>query len=326
MLIAVIVIGGACAFYFFLFQPGLERLEALEKEAMQAEELQQEYDAVIAQGIGASEQIAEAKDVYKEARKRLFTRMTPEALDSMVTGFFVKAGFDPQALTMSPLTPEVLIPFVSAPLVPELLTENPEPQAEPAAAEEEQAAPEDAEGTDAASVDDSTGDDSASDVRVTPVDIDANITGALTDTPFAPFFLTAYADETVASLGDIPEGDASLEGEASSEDGAEGEGEGETAEPEARNNIYSYSLNVTVDGGWSNLRKLLSRVAKVESAEIMSFSYSEAGGGGEEESSGSFSIVMKLYVFIENEVQSAPSEDAPVDGAVIDSLNESVLP
>jgi hypothetical protein len=287
LIIALILIGVACALFFFLFKPGFENLEALKTAVAKAEDKQQEYSNVIAQGQGASEQIAEAIASYDEAKKRLFPQMLSEAIDSTVTGYIVKAGFEPQSLSLSTLTPESPTAFIPAVLNPERQNfENAEAPAEPA----EPAEP----------ADETAGGDEGS------------VTGAFLwdGSPF----LTAYAadeenaDDPAASGEEPAEGVEPISGDAPS-------GEAETTE--TGGSIYSYSVSVTVGGSISNLYKLLSIVSEVDGMDILQYSLpnkSEEAAQNADDEKTSFSFVIKLYVFVEEDVQYvSPEVEATID-------------
>jgi hypothetical protein len=116
LILTLIVIGVVCALYFFVVQPGFDRLSALEAETASAEETQDEYVAAIAAGPAFAEQAAAATAAYDEARAHIFSPLSIEELDATVTGYLESAGFDPEALTMSPLQPEDMTPFSPQPL------------------------------------------------------------------------------------------------------------------------------------------------------------------------------------------------------------------
>jgi hypothetical protein len=122
MIFDLIAAGIVCALYFFVVQPGLDRLTALEAEAAKAEQSQDEYRTEIAAGPAAAEQAAAATAAYDEASKQIFSPMSIEELDSTVTGYLESAGFDPETLSMSQLQPEEMTPFV-----PQPLSESPAP-------------------------------------------------------------------------------------------------------------------------------------------------------------------------------------------------------
>ncbi|MDR3224808.1 MAG: hypothetical protein LBT52_00740, partial [Clostridiales Family XIII bacterium] len=147
MIYALIIVGAICALAFLVVVPGLERIQTLNNEAAQAEEQRQEYITVIAQGQGTEEIIAEAQVRYDNAKEKLFSQMMPEAIDTTVTKYLVKAGFDPQTLGMSPLTPEEVAQFTPQPLNGDPIPEPPVDQVAPA--EDPAAAPAEAESSDA---------------------------------------------------------------------------------------------------------------------------------------------------------------------------------
>jgi type II secretory pathway component PulM len=306
LIFALIIVGVVCALLFLLFMPGFERLNALESEVVKAENSQQEYQSVIAQGAGANEQITEAVAAYEAAREKLFPQMLSEALDSTVTGYMVQVGFEPQSLSMSTIAPEPApAPFVATPISAPPIPEGTEEQAPPAG--EEAAPPAEAPA-------------------------ESEITGAFLwdGSPF----LTAYAadeegSEDAALPGEEPVGVEPISGEA-------------PAESETGGSLYSYSVNVTVGGNWLNLYQLLDLVAGIDGMEITQYSgpadtmkketmgeesakeesaeeenaeesdaeAGEAEAGAAEESApeavaeemSSFSIAIKLYVFIEEDV------------------------
>jgi hypothetical protein len=135
MIFALIALGVACVLYFFVIQPGLDRLSDLETEAIQAEETQDKYSAALAAAPAAAEQLAAATTAYDAARAQIFSPMSIEALDSTTTGYLESAGFAPGTLSMSQLQPEVLPPFS-----PQPLSDSPVPvesaDTQPAASEE----------------------------------------------------------------------------------------------------------------------------------------------------------------------------------------------
>jgi hypothetical protein len=218
MIIALLAIGVICALYFFVVTPSFDRLSALELEAEEAETEQTEHSQVISQGIGAEEQIAEAIAAYDGIKGQFFDPLMIEQVDSTVTGYLVKAGFDPQSLSVSTLEPETLVSF------------TPQDNGDGAAVE-------------------STGEEPAA--------------------------------EPVA------------------EDGSGGEA------AQTGGSLHSYTVNVTAGGGWSNLYKLLSRLGKLNGAELTQYSFS---GAGADSGKGSFSMVIKLYVFIEEAYTPALAE------------------
>jgi hypothetical protein len=111
MIIALLATGVVCALYFFVVTPSFDRLGALELEAEAAEVKQTEHSQVISQGIGAEEQISEAIAAYDRIKGQFFDPLMIEQVDSTVTGYLVKAGFDPQSLSVSTLEPETLVSF-----------------------------------------------------------------------------------------------------------------------------------------------------------------------------------------------------------------------
>jgi hypothetical protein len=132
MIFALIAIGVACALFFFVVQPGFDRLSNLETEAAQAEETQDTYLKEIAAGSFAAEEAAAATAAYDAAMEQIFSPMTIETLDSTTTGYLEDAGFDPETLSMSQLQQEDMTPFSPQPLsdspVPEIVDTQ---QAEP---------------------------------------------------------------------------------------------------------------------------------------------------------------------------------------------------
>jgi hypothetical protein len=327
LIISLAFAGIVCALFFFLMKPGLENLVTLGSEVTKAEDKQQEYSKVIAEGRGASEQIAEAIASYDEAKKRLFTQMLSEALDSTVTGYLVKAGFEPQSLSLSTLSPETVDPFVPTMLNPDqqLVESTEEPATEePAAGEEateepatEEPAAESAEG-------DAAGEGGATGVLIR------------NGSPF----LIAYAAEDDAETDEAAADETTLPGEEPEAGAAPASGEAPAEEPETGGSLYSYTVNVTVGGDVKNFYKLLDIIAGVDGMEILQYSLpAEAeevakntgdeendedsdkkdsedseDSGEEEEGSMSFSFAIKLYVFLEEDVQYvAPEAEATTD-------------
>ncbi|MDR1042869.1 MAG: type II secretion system protein M [Clostridiales Family XIII bacterium] len=123
MIFALIALGVVCALYFFVVQPGLDRLSALDAEAVTAEQTQDEYRSAIAAGPAAAEQAATATAAYDAARAQIFSPMSIETLDATTTGYLESAGFDPETLSMSQLQEEDMTPFS-----PEPLSESPVPE------------------------------------------------------------------------------------------------------------------------------------------------------------------------------------------------------
>jgi hypothetical protein len=214
MIFVLIILAAACAFYFLLFMPGMNRLEAIEEEAVQAEAMQAEYSEGIIMGTDAAQRLADSSAAYETAAAKLFTPMTYEMLDTTVTGYLTNAGFKPRTLNISQLEPEALTPFITDPLA-----ESP--------------------------------------------------TGETPETPETP---------------DAPEGDVDDTSESA-----------ETVPPNIA--IYSYSLDVTADGKWSNFYNLSDALAAADGIVMSRYSYAGSNGG---DSAGSFSITFKLYVFAES--------------------------
>jgi hypothetical protein len=264
MIFALLAVGVVCALYFFVVQPGLDRLSTLDAEATKAEETQDEYSAAIAAGPVAAKQSAAAMAAYDEAKTKIFSPMSIETLDSTVTGYLESAGFNPETLSMSQLQAEELTPFSPQPLsespVPENVDMTP--------------VPEEAVGETAA--DDATVDDAAAD-EATVDEAAANETAAdETAADEAP----AALDNPDDQLGDVGQSGGS---------------------------VYSYSASISAHGGWDNLYNLLGILADTSGVELTQYSYS--AGGGDDAATGSFSMTIKFYVFIEGAV--AGSGEAP---------------
>jgi hypothetical protein len=230
MIIALIVVGVVCALYFFVVQPGFDRLTTLEAEATKAEETQNAYRSAIAEGPAAAEQSATATVEYDAARGQIFSPLSIEELDSTVTGYLESAGFDPETLSMSQLAPEDMTPFS-----PQSLNESPVPES-----------------------------------------VDAQ----------------QAADDSVSE-------EASGDPDNPTDEGAQAGG-----------SVYSYSATISAAGGWNNLYKLLGILADTSGVELTQYSYS--AGGGENSDKGSFSMTMKVYVFIEEAVAETPTETGEI--------------
>ncbi|MDR2163966.1 MAG: hypothetical protein LBO70_08580 [Clostridiales Family XIII bacterium] len=287
LILILAIIGAACAYYFLLLSPGLDKLEALESEAVSAEEQQTEYNAVIERGIGAEEQIAQAIAAYDETKNRFFTPMVTETLDSTVTGHLVKSGFDPQNLSVSKITPEEVTPFTPPPL-------SGTPEAE---------AP--AEG--AVSAGKSEVHTASSTDRDDPVALPWD----------GGFVMTVYA-------ADEPEGAEGIEGVMPFDESGSGE-LGEEAVPDSgaqsAGSVYSYTVNVTANGGWNNLYKFADRINKLDGVEIIQYSFSnDVDGEVSATKKGAFTMTIKLYVFVETEVtaeEAPPADEIPADAGEI---------
>jgi hypothetical protein len=346
MIFALIAVGVVCALAFLLVTPGLERIKALEGEVAQAEEQRMEYVTAIAQGQGTEQTIAEAQARYDEAKDKLFPQMLPEALDTTVTKYLVKAGFDPLTLSMSQLTPEEIVSFSPQPLngmsVPQASASPPAPDGAQAATpdgtapvDSGQSSEDDAQAEDSAQADDRTAKDSDATEDVSGRDDGtAKDGGTASALPWdGSIFLTAYADDTVAgdpatsnvAAGDVAAGDPAVSNVA---EGDVVEGDVVEGDPAADNaatggdipiltdvplnetvytggSVYSYSVNVTAKGGWSNLYKLIDKISKVSGAEITQYSYSESIDAASAEN-GSFTMMIKFFIFV---------QDAPAAGA-----------
>jgi hypothetical protein len=112
MLTALAALGIVCAILFLVVFPSMEKLDRLEAEAAEAESARMDFAATIAQGSGAEQIIADEKARHDAAKGKLFAQMLPEALDATMTKYMVKAGLDPQTLSMSEMEPESITPFL----------------------------------------------------------------------------------------------------------------------------------------------------------------------------------------------------------------------
>jgi cell division protein FtsL len=260
LIYALIVIGACVALVMLLILPTLDNIRTLEEEALQAETTKQEYVQAIAEGAGADQAIEEAQAAYEASQEKLFAPMSPEELDTTVTGYLVKAGFDPSTLTLSLLAPEQVTPYAPLPISDTQLPENPAVQA--SAAEE---------GTSGGTAMDTAAGDAATTVDAT----------ATAGEPATTAGDTATAEESATAGEEIP---IDMTGTETAAVGGL---------------IRSYTVSITAEGGWNNLYKLLSRIKATDGAAITQYSYTESVDPDKADG-GSFSMTIKLYVFVES--------------------------
>jgi hypothetical protein len=181
--------------------------------------------------------------------------------------------------------------------------------------------------------------------RMTDEALDSTVTGYLVEAGFDPQTLTLSTMEPGALTSFVPEPLAAASGGEGAEDPAppadsgagtegvddvplsdgpddsggmdEGSGADGSSGVTASDSIYSYSVNVTAEGGWKNLYGLLGRIVQVDGAEITNYSYTENANspGGEK---GMFSLTIKLYVYLGDDAPTAPAGTE----AVVDKLSE----
>ncbi|MDR0817755.1 MAG: hypothetical protein LBN35_03860 [Clostridiales Family XIII bacterium] len=141
-----------------------------------------------------------------------------------------------------------------------------------------------------------------------------------TAVPELPDTDTATADIAVTDGGAEDNADAAAAGGAGAEgadtgtevaDTTAAEGYDEAAANMGGAPAFVYTVNVSAQGEWSNLYKLLDTVRKKSGIEIISYQYNDASGG-QTASKDTVTMVIKVYVF----VKGVPASTGNVDAAV----------
>jgi hypothetical protein len=240
MIILLIVLVVVAGFAYFVVLPGIAKINTLTDEVAALEEQELTYRLAIAQTESYNKIYTEALAEYEAAKVAYRLPMDPESLDEMVTGFLLNAQFEPETLSMQPISFEAVYPYKSP---------------------------------------------------------------ALETVPFV-------------TGGAIDASDGAAASETPSDAGGGGEGTPSS---------YVYSVNVSAAGKIENLYTLLDHVAGMTGIRIESYSFNP-GQEKELPQSGSaaastvslpekdsFSIVFKIYVFVEGAYQIPSAESATND-------------
>jgi hypothetical protein len=174
-----------------------------------------------------------------------------------------------------------------------------------------------------------------------PETLDEKVTGYLVEAGFEPTTLSMstlnvegipYYSPTIlrpTAVPDIPDPEATSEG-AVDGDGLTPKEETEAAAAAADSGYaeeevatggapaFVYTVNVSAEGEWSNLYKLLDAVKKKSGIEIVSYQYNDTAAPSDTVASGvpvakdSVNLVIKLYVYVKGVPASTGNADAAV--------------
>ena len=96
---------------FLIMLPGLAKLDDMLDEADNLDFELNQMQSITGDIASYNQLFSESEEAFKAASKKFFKPMKPETLDERVTGYLIAAGYNPETLSMSPLSVEFLTPF-----------------------------------------------------------------------------------------------------------------------------------------------------------------------------------------------------------------------